>query len=244
MVKIVAFNKPFNVHSQFRSEELQITLSDFIRDPSLRIAGRLDRDSEGLLLLTDDGQLNQQITHPKHKQYKIYIVQVEGEITENALEHLRRGVMLKDGMTLPAKAEKITEPEWLWERDPPIRHRANIPTSWIEIQICEGKNRQVRRMTAAVGFPTLRLIRTQIGSVNLIDLGLALGESTQLEFLFYDEFRHLLKQKNKAQETTQVNNHPKNSVHRKKNNPSSGRRNAQNQNPSTRRTTLRKPSQE
>ena len=244
MVKIVAFNKPFNVHSQFRSEELQITLSEFIHDPSLRIAGRLDRDSEGLLLLTDDGQLNQQITHPKHKQYKSYIVQVEGEITENALEQLRRGVMLKDGLTLPAKAEKITEPEWLWERDPPIRHRANIPTSWIEIQICEGKNRQVRRMTAAVGFPTLRLIRTQIGSVNLIDLGLALGESTQLEFLFYNEFRHLLKQKNKAQETTQINNHPKNSVHRKKNNPSSGRRNAKNQNPSTRRTTSRKRSQE
>ena len=112
MVKIIAFNKPFNVHSQFRSEDQQITLSDFIRDPSLRIAGRLDRDSEGLLLLTDDGQLNQQITHPKHKQYKIYIVQVEGEITENALEHLRRGVMLKDGMTLPPKAEKITATEF------------------------------------------------------------------------------------------------------------------------------------
>lgn len=200
MVKIVAFNKPFNVHSQFRSEELQITLSDFIYDPSLRIAGRLDRDSEGLLLLTDDGQLNQQITHPKHKQYKSYVVQVEGEITENALEQLRRGVMLKDGLTLPAKAEKITEPEWIWERDPPIRHRANIPTSWIEIQICEGKNRQVRRMTAAVGFPTLRLIRTQIGSVNLLDLGVGLGESTPLEALFYDEFRHLLKQKNKTQD--------------------------------------------
>uniref|UniRef100_UPI0034216FC8 rRNA large subunit pseudouridine synthase E n=1 Tax=uncultured Acinetobacter sp. TaxID=165433 RepID=UPI0034216FC8 len=200
MVKIVAFNKPFNVHSQFRSEELQITLSDFIHDPNLRIAGRLDRDSEGLLLLTDDGQLNQQITHPKHKQYKSYVVQVEGDVSENAIEQLRRGVMLKDGMTLPAKAEKITEPKWLWERDPPIRHRANIPTSWIEIQICEGKNRQVRRMTAAVGFPTLRLIRTQIGSVNLLDLGVGLGESTPLEALFYDEFRHLLKQKNKTQD--------------------------------------------
>ncbi len=200
MVKIVAFNKPFNVHSQFRSEELQITLSDFIHDPSLRIAGRLDRDSEGLLLLTDDGQLNQQITHPKHKQFKSYVVQVEGDVSENAIEQLRRGVMLKDGMTLPAKAEKITEPKWLWERDPPIRLRANIPTSWIEIQICEGKNRQVRRMTAAVGFPTLRLIRTQIGSVNLLDLGVGLGESTPLEALFYDEFRHLLKQKNKTQD--------------------------------------------
>ncbi len=200
MVKIVAFNKPFNVHSQFRSEELQITLSDFIHDPSLRIAGRLDRDSEGLLLLTDDGQLNQQITHPKHKQFKSYVVQVEGDVSENAIEQLRRGVMLKDGMTLPAKAEKITEPKWLWERDPPIRHRVNIPTSWIEIQICEGKNRQVRRMTAAVGFPTLRLIRTQIGSVNLLDLGVGLGESTPLEALFYDEFRHLLKQKNKTQD--------------------------------------------
>ncbi|MFC3901500.1 pseudouridine synthase [Acinetobacter marinus] len=196
-MKIVALNKPFNVHSQFRSEDQQITLSEFIADPNLRIAGRLDRDSEGLILLTDDGQLNQQITHPKHKQYKSYVVQVEGEISDQAIAQLQQGIHLKDGLTLPAKASKIEQPAWLWQRDPPIRHRANIPTSWLEIQICEGRNRQVRRMTAAVGFPTLRLIRTQIGSVNLIDLGLGLGESTTLEALFYDEFRHLL-QKSKT----------------------------------------------
>lgn len=205
MVKIVALNKPFNVHSQFRSEDQQITLSEFIADPSLRIAGRLDRDSEGLILLTDDGQLNQQITHPKHKQYKSYVLQVEGEISDQAIAQLQQGIHLKDGLTLPAKASKIENPAWLWQRDPPIRERANIPTSWLEIQICEGRNRQVRRMTAAVGFPTLRLIRTQIGSVNLIDLGLKLGESTTLEALFYDEFRHLL-QKSK----TIKNGHEKN----------------------------------
>jgi 23S rRNA pseudouridine2457 synthase len=194
MVKIVAFNKPFDVHSQFRGEGSQITLANFISDDSLRVAGRLDRDSEGLMLLTDNGAVNQHITNPKFKQYKTYLAQVDGQITEEAILRLQQGVELNDGLTLPAKVRMIDAPEWLWQRDPPVRFRANIPTSWVEIQICEGRNRQVRRMTAAVGFPTLRLIRTQIGSVNLLDLGLESGDQRTLEPLFYDEFQQVVRQ--------------------------------------------------
>jgi 23S rRNA pseudouridine2457 synthase len=191
MTKIIAFNKPFNVHSQFRAENEQITLKNFIDDATLRIAGRLDRDSEGLMLLTDNGNLNQQITHPKSKHFKTYVAQLDGDIDDAAIVQLQQGIELSDGRTLPAKVKKIAEPEWLWQRDPPIRYRANIPTSWIEIEICEGRNRQIRRMTAAVNFPTLRLIRIQIGSVNLLDLGLESGDQRALEPLFYDEFRNL-----------------------------------------------------
>lgn len=202
MVKIVAFNKPFDVHSQFRGDEHQITLAQFIQDTTLRVAGRLDRDSEGLMLLTDNGVINQHITHPKFKQYKTYLAQVEGEFSEHAIQQLQQGIELNDGMTEPAKVKIVEQPDWLWEREPPIRYRANIPTTWVEIQICEGRNRQVRRMTAAAGFPTLRLIRTQIGSVNLQDVGIALGDSRLLEPLFFDEFRHLVQQlKNKETET-------------------------------------------
>ncbi|KAF7276229.1 hypothetical protein GWI33_010794, partial [Rhynchophorus ferrugineus] len=141
-MKIVAFNKPFDVHSQFRGEDNQITLAQFIHDPALRVAGRLDRDSEGLMLLTDHGILNQHITHPKFKQYKTYIAQVEGDVSDTAIRQLQQGIELNDGITLPAKVKRINEPEWLWERHPPIRFRANIPTTWLEIQICEGRNRQ------------------------------------------------------------------------------------------------------
>ena len=172
MAQIVLFNKPFNVLTQFRPDGERITLAHYIKDKSLRVAGRLDYDSEGLLLLTDDGQLNQQLTHPKTKQFKTYLVQVDGVPNEQAIEQLMHGVLLKDGMTLPAQARIIDEPDWLWPRTPPIRYRANLPTSWLEIKICEGKNRQVRRMTAAVGLPTLRLIRTQIGPFTLLDLQL------------------------------------------------------------------------
>lgn len=189
MTKLIAFNKPFDVLSQFRAEEGQISLQHFLKDSSLRIAGRLDRDSEGLMLLTDDGLLNQQITHPKFKQFKTYLSQVDGMVTEHAIQSLQQGVLLKDGLTLPAKVRQIDEPTWIWQRDPPIRYRANIPTSWLEIQICEGRNRQIRRMTAAVGFPTLRLIRTQIGSINLETLALGLGQSTLLDRNLYQEFR-------------------------------------------------------
>ena len=169
MAKIVLFNKPFNVLTQFRPDGDRPTLAQYIQDPSLRVAGRLDRDSEGLLLLTDDGALNARITQPRRKQFKTYWVQVDGLPTEAALQALRQGVLLNDGMTLPAEARQIDVPE-VWPRTPPVRFRALLPTSWLEIRICEGRNRQVRRMTAAVGLPTLRLIRVQIGDYQLGDL--------------------------------------------------------------------------
>ena len=180
MPKIVLFNKPFNVLTQFRADADRPdrqTLANFIHDSTLRVAGRLDLDSEGLLLLTDDGVLNSRITEPSEKQFKTYWVQVDGIPTEAQIVALQNGVLLNDGMTLPAQAKSIAEPA-VWPRTPPVRYRANLPTSWLEIQICEGRNRQVRRMTAAVGLPTLRLIRVQIGSYALGDL--QPGETTIL----------------------------------------------------------------
>ena len=183
MSNLLLFNKPFNVLCQFTDEpefkEQRETLADYINQPGFYAAGRLDRDSEGLLLLTDDGKLQQQIANPKTKQPKTYLVQVEGEIGKEAIKKLQQGVKLKDGLTRPGKARKVSQPKWLWERNPPVRERKNIPTSWLELTITEGKNRQVRRMTAAVGFPTLRLVRIQIGQWKLGNL--ALGESTLLE---------------------------------------------------------------
>ena len=170
---IILFNKPFNVLCQFTDEQGRKTLADFIKQKNVYAAGRLDRDSEGLLVLTDDGKLQNQISDPKNKMPKTYWAQVEGEITDAAIEQLKKGVKLKDGLTKPAKAKIITEPEKLWPRVPPIRERKNIPTSWIELTITEGRNRQVRRMTAATGFPTLRLIRYSIGewTIDNIDNG-------------------------------------------------------------------------
>jgi 23S rRNA pseudouridine2457 synthase len=168
--RLLLFNKPYNVLSQFTDSEGRQTLADFIDIRHVYAAGRLDKDSEGLLLLTNDGQLQDQIAHPKEKMAKSYWVQVEGDINKQALRHLARGVELKDGMTLPAKVKKISEPENLWLRTPPVRFRKSVPTSWLELVITEGKNRQVRRMTAAVGFPTLRLIRHKIGHWQLGDL--------------------------------------------------------------------------
>jgi len=170
MSRILLFNKPYNVICQFSRDGLHPTLADYISMPDFYPAGRLDTDSEGLLVLTDDGKLQHRITDPQHKLPKTYWVQVEGVPDEAALAQLCHGVSLKDGVTRPTQARLMDEPTILWPRNPPIRERKNIPASWLELTIREGKNRQVRRMTAAVGFPTLRLIRYRIGEWSLDEL--------------------------------------------------------------------------
>lgn len=177
---LIAFNKPFGVVCKFSPEPGKRTLADFIDKPGVYPAGRLDTDSEGLLLLTDDGVLQTRIAEPRHKLSKTYWAQVEGVPTEDAIAALRNGGLdLGEFVTQPADARVIDEPENLWPRDPPIRYRAKIPTSWIELTLREGKNRQVRRMTAKVGVPTLRLIRASIGQVSVKDL--SLGEWREVD---------------------------------------------------------------
>ena len=162
---LIAFNKPFGVLCQFSGEGP--TLADYIDVPEVYPAGRLDKDSEGLLLLTDDGELQARISSPKFKRPKTYLVLVEREPDDDALNRLRHGVTLNDGATRPAQARRIDPPEWLWPRNPPVRYRKNVEDVWLELVIREGRNRQVRRMTAAVGHPTLRLVRTAVGAWTL-----------------------------------------------------------------------------
>ena len=169
MARLILFNKPFNVLSQFTDDHGRATLADFLSAPNCRVAGRLDFDSEGLLLLTDDGRLQQHIANPANKQWKTYLVQVEGALDEDTVARLAQGVSLNDGPTLPARARRVPAPS-LWDRNPPIRTRKSVADCWLELSICEGRNRQIRRMTAQVGFPTLRLVRTTIGQWSLEDL--------------------------------------------------------------------------
>lgn len=177
MARLILFNKPFNVLSQFTDDQGRATLADYLSAPNCKVAGRLDFDSEGLLLLTDDGRLQHQIAHPGNKQWKTYLVQVEGEPDDSALSQLATGISLKDGPTLPARTKPVPAPR-LWDRVPPVRVRKTVADSWLELSICEGRNRQVRRMTAAVGYPTLRLVRVAIGNWSLD--GLLPGQHREL----------------------------------------------------------------
>ena len=163
MARVILLNKPHGVLSRFTGDPGQRTLAEFVPVPGVYAAGRLDADSEGLLVLTDDGALQARLADPRHRQEKTYLVQVEGTADETALGRLRTGVPLKDGLTLPARARAVAEPAWLWPRNPPVRFRRVVPTAWLEITLREGRNRQVRRMTAAVGLPPLRLVRTRVG---------------------------------------------------------------------------------
>ena len=180
LMRLILFNKPYGVLSQFGRTEAHTSLADYLTIPNIYPAGRLDADSEGLMLLTDDGRLQHAISNPQQEKEKVYLVQVEGQIDAQALERLRAPLHLGDFTTLPSKASQIEAPSWLWDRSPPIRYRAAIPSSWLALTLTEGKNRQVRRMTAAVGLPTLRLVRWAIGPISLASHPLLPGEWLEL----------------------------------------------------------------
>ncbi len=193
MPHLILLNKPYQVLCQFTSDDGRACLAQYCSIPNVYAAGRLDYDSEGLLILSDHGPWQHAIAHRDEKLCKEYTVQVDGAITEDAIEQLREGVQIKGGLTRPAQAEAITEPDWLWPRTPPVRYRAEIPTSWIRLIISEGRNRQVRKMCAAVGFPCLRLIRTAIGDWNINNLASgALQEVSETE---KNTFAHTVKKK-------------------------------------------------
>ena len=177
---LILFNKPFQVLCQFSAQDGRETLADYVRVPNVYPAGRLDADSEGLMLLTADGRLQHSIAHPDHKEAKTYLVQVDGSVDAEKLQGLQAPIDLGDFVTKPCRAVQIAEPAWLWPRNPPIRARADQPTSWLAITLQEGKNRQVRRMTAAVGLPTLRLVRSSIGPFSLATHPLMPGESMEV----------------------------------------------------------------
>ncbi len=213
MSTILLLNKPYDVLCQFTDAQGRHTLADHVDVPGVYPAGRLDRDSEGLVVLTDDGGLQHRVSHPRHKLSKTYWVQVEGEPTAEALERLRRGVTLKDGITAPAQVRPMDEPD-LWPRHPPVRYRAHIPTRWIELTLREGRNRQVRRMTAAVGHPTLRLVRVRVGPWRLD--GLAPGQWREAQIP--DEWRKMPPHEKPA---PQHRHHPR---HAGKRRPATGRK--------------------
>lgn len=213
MPSIIVFNKPFQVLSQFTSDEEKSTLAQYINKANFYPAGRLDYDSEGLLLLTDDGALQHLIASPLHKMPKTYLVQVEGNLSDEAILQLKNGIKLKDGLTKPALAKLVTDVD-VWPRTPPIRERKNIPTSWLELTITEGKNRQVRRMTAAVGFPTLRLIRTKIGPYAVADIELGHWQEKEVDPQLASELKNF--EANRSKQTKR----PSSSTHRRSNSPS------------------------
>ncbi|MCF8151739.1 MAG: pseudouridine synthase [Sulfuritalea sp.] len=194
MSRLILFNKPHGVLTQFTDPNGRLTLADFVSIPDVYAAGRLDADSEGLVVMTDNGALQARISDPRHKLPKTYWVQVEGLPSDEALEQLQRGVDLGDFHTQPCQARRIAEPQDLWPRDPPVRYRAAIPTSWLELVLSEGKNRQVRRMTARVGFPTLRLIRWAIGEWTLE--GLASGQWRETDIPRQPDFRRRVIRRN------------------------------------------------